>query len=82
MKDIVRIALVQVLLGFLCLLGALFMVFVYAPQEGLELSFWNVWGTLFAGFVGVEVFLVICAVFYIFVWGPLFNWHDEHGNIT
>lgn len=81
MKDVVRIILVQVFLGFICLLAALFMVFVYAPQEGLELNLLTVWGTLFIGFVGAEIFLAICAVFYIFVWAPLFLWRDDKGNI-
>jgi len=81
MRNLVRMILAQVFLGFLCLLSALFVVFVYAPQKGLELNLLTVWVTFFASLVGVEVFLVICAAFYIFVWGPLCHSRDEHGNI-
>jgi len=75
--------LVQAFLALIALLGAL--VVVCAPEErSLEASglrVWPVWSTLFLGLTGAEVFLFICAVFYTFVWGPLFNLRDENGNI-
>lgn len=80
MREILRIVLLQVFLAFICLLGALFMVFVYAPQEGLVFSLSDMWLTLFLGFIGMEVFLAICAAFFVFVLLPLMD-TDKNGNI-